>query len=175
MNKKILMAILLTGLFAILTCLMIFKALNKRAPAAFPAELPAFEAITADGVPFHLDSIDSGKTVVVFYSPGCLFCEHEGKELARYAANFSDSRILFITCAPADSAFAYSLRTGIAVIPHYYALIDTTFQIPLLLGLRTTPTTLLYDEKRRLIKGFEGEVNAAKLLKTMQGDETEKK
>jgi len=98
-----------------------------------------------------------------------------GKELVKHAADFTDIHTLFITLAPLDSAIAYTLRLGIGRIPYYYSLIDTSYQAPLLFGLRTTPTTLLYNEEHKLIKGFEGEVNAAKLIKTIREHENASK
>ena len=169
------MASLLMGIFLSLVGLIIYKALNPKAPANFPEELPFFEAITLDGTPFNTDSLDTGNVLAVFYSPGCLFCEHEGKDLARYAADFAESQLLFVTSAPVDSACAYTHRSGIEAIPHYRLLIDTAFKTPLLFGLRTIPTTLIYDEDQKLIKAFEGEVNAAKLLKTIREHEDAKK
>ena len=161
------MAFLLIGLFLTLVSLIVYKAFNRKAPAEFPTELPAFELITIDGLLFTSDSVRSGKMGLVFYSPGCLFCEHEVKELAKHAVSFEGSQFLFITTAPLDSAVAFTLRNGIDAAPHFYSLVDTTFMTPLLFGLRTIPTTLIYNEDKILFKGFEGEVNAAKLFKTM--------
>ena len=168
MSKKILISFLLICSVFALMGLIAYKALHKKAAADFPAEMPSWELITPEGGLFSSDSLGAGKIVILFYAPGCLFCEHEVRELARHAADFSENRLLFVTCAPVDSAAAYTLRTGIGTIPHYHSLIDTSLKIPLLLGIRTTPTTLLYDESRKLIQGFEGEVNAAKLLKTLR-------
>ena len=174
MTKKNIIAILLIGLLLVFVILIVYKALHKKPAAAFSTEMPAFALTTLEGGLFTSDSLHAGKTVMVFYAPGCLFCEHEGKELARHAADFAGSQFLFITCALADSAAAYSLRTGIHAIPHFYSLVDAACKTPRPFGLRTTPTTLLYDENRRLIKGIEGEVNAVKLRKMLQEYEPEK-
>ena len=175
MNKKNFIAGLLMGLGLTVICLIVFKALNKEAPSEFPDELPAFELITQEGRLFTSDSLGAGKTIVMFYSPDCLFCEHEGKELTDRAADFINAQILFITCFQLDSVSVYTRRTGINTVPYYYSLIDTAYITPLLFGLRTTPTTLLYNEERKLITAFEGEVNATKLLKTLQEYEATKK
>ncbi|MDR2585598.1 MAG: redoxin domain-containing protein [Prevotellaceae bacterium] len=174
MNKKILISGLLVGLFAIIVGLFVYKLLNKKEPHSFAQELPLFEAITLDGIVFNTDSLSAGKVVVVFYSPGCLFCEHEGKELSRHANEFTDCRLLFITNAPIDSAVAYTSRTGVGKIAHFRSLVDTTLKTPLLFGLRTLPTTFIFGDDRQLINAFEGEVNAKKLLKTIRQHEKSK-
>jgi len=175
MTKKSFIAILVIGLFLTLAGLIVFKALNRKAPAEFPEELPAFELFSLEGFMFTTDLLEAGKTGLVFYGPGCLFCEHKGRELAKHAADFIGNQFLFITSAPIDSAIAYSLRTGIGAVPHFYSLVDNFFETPLLFGLRIMPTTLLYDEDRKLIKGFEGEVNAKTLFKAMHEHGNEKK
>jgi len=174
MNKRILLAILLVGFSLALIGLIVYKALNPKASANFPKELPAFELITIGGTPFTIESLSKSTVTVVFYTPGCLFCEHEGKELVRHATDFTGCQLLFITSAPVDSAIAYTQRTGIGAVPHYCSLVDTAFKTPLLFSLHTIPTTLIYDENRKLIKAFEGEVNAVKLLKTLREYEAAK-
>jgi len=179
MNKRIFLASLLIGLTLTVVCLFLYKTAHKRPAPVFPAELPIFELTTLDGAPFHSDSLSAAflnahRILLVFYSPGCLFCEHEGKELARYAADFIDTLLLFITTAPIDSAIAYTHRSGIGMIPQYYSLVDPAYKTVPLFGLRTNPTTLLYDKDQRLIQGFEGEVNAVKLLKTIREYEATK-
>jgi len=173
MNKKYLLALLLMGLFVILTCLIVLKASYKKPPPAFPDELPSFVLTTPDGDTYNTDSLHKCRIMVVFFSPDCLFCEHEGKELVRHRADFSEIVILFITNASADNASVFAHHTGIHAIPNCKVLVDTTYKIPRLLGLRTIPTTLLYNNDKKLIKAFEGEVNALKLLKTIHEHETE--
>jgi len=107
MSRKIFIVGLLIGIFLVLTGLIVFKALTKEEPTEFANELPAFELITQEGHPFTSDSLGTGKTIVIFYSPDCLFCEHEGKELVNCASNFTDIQILFISCFQIDSVSTY--------------------------------------------------------------------
>lgn len=168
MKRKVFFGLLLVCLSLVISCLTIYKKLNKRPPPKFPNELPCFSLVTLDHIPVIADSLNNHPIIVVYYSPDCLFCEHEGKELARYSSDFEGYQVLFVTCAPADSAAAYTTRTGIGAVAHFYSLVDTTYRLPLHFGIRTTPTTLIYGGDRRLITFFEGEVNAAKLLKAIQ-------
>ena len=171
MSKKYFIGGLLICIALALVTLIGIKALNKKSTAHFPQVMPFFEAIYTNGKLFSSDSLESSNIVLVFYSPGCMFCEHEGKEMANNASVFAENQLLFVTCAPIDSAAAYTQRTRIGAIPHFYSLVDTSLIIPRLFGLRSIPTTLLYDEHRRFVMGFEGEVNAAKLGKTMRNYE----
>ena len=173
MSKKIFLGGFLICLILVLAGLIVYKALHKKVPADFPTVMPSFELITPNNELFSSDSLAAGKIVLLFYSPDCLFCKHEGRELANHAADFTDSRLLFVTCAHKDSAAVYTLRTGIDTIPHFVSLVDTAHLTIRLFRLRTIPTTLLYDQNRKLIRGFEGEVNAAKLHKTIREYESQ--
>jgi len=174
MNNRYVLSTFLICLSLTVLTLLVIKVLNKRTHPEFPDDLPHFSLVTWEGARFSADSLSDRKIIVVFYSLDCLFCEHEGRDLARHSADFADCQLLFVTCAPPDSAAAYALRTGIGGVDYFYSLVDTTNRFPLLFGIRTTPTTLIYGRDRKLVKAFEGEVNAAKLLKTIQQNEETK-
>lgn len=171
MNKRLLTKVIIIILFAALIILIVIKISNRTTIPNYPKVLPEYSFLTIDANLFKIDTVRANSLIIVFYSPDCIFCEHEGADLSRNSKDFIDSKILFVTFENADSARTYSKRYGIDTIPIIYSLIDTSYLAIFDFGIKTIPTTLIYDIDRRLIKVFEGEVNAKKILKTIQENE----
>lgn len=156
-------------LFLLLAGIIIDKIMKGSASQpSFADRLPAsLSFINPDYYPVEIDSIIAPYLITVFYSSDCLFCQHEAKELSRNSADFKNTKILFITPQHPDSASLHRMRFRLDTIPNYLLLIDTSGKAIPHFGIRSIPTTLLYDKNKVLIKAFEGEINAKSLLKTM--------
>lgn len=171
MNKRLAARVIVFVLFAAVIILIGLKIYSRKTIAEPPKVLPEYNFLTTDKNPFKTDTVKSNSLIIIFYSPDCILCEHEGADLSRNSKDFIDSKILFVTIESADSARAYSKRFGIDTITNFYSLVDTSYQAILAFGIKTIPTTLIYDRDRRLVKVFEGEVNAKKILKTIRENE----
>lgn len=171
MNKRLVARVIVFVLFAAVIILIGLKIYNRKTIAEHTKIFPEHNFLTIDEEPFNTGTLNANNFIVIFYSPGCTFCEHEGAELSRNSKEFANSKIIFITADIADSARAYSKRFGIDTITNFYSLVDTSYQAVRKFGIRTIPTTLIYDRDRKLIKAFEGEVNAKKILKTIRENE----
>ena len=161
-------------LFLVLIGWIVIKAMSKKSPEAieYISAIPSIELINTYYETVHLDSLaqDAKHYVFVFYSPGCMFCEHEATDLSRNRAEFRDSKVLFITQEPVDSAMAYSIRHNLMTAGNFHVLADTTYTVLPQFGIRTIPTTLIYNEDREFVTSFEGEVNARRILKAIKGE-----
>jgi thiol-disulfide isomerase/thioredoxin len=171
MDKRLVARVIVFVLFSAGIILIVLKISNRKAFAEHPKVLPEYNFLTIDKNPFEIDTVMTSSLIIVFYSPDCTFCEHEGADLSRNSKDFTDSKILFVTIECTDSASAYSKRFGIDTITNFYSLVDTSYQALLTFGIKAIPTTLIYDRDRRLVKVFEGEVNAKKILKTIRENE----
>lgn len=171
MNKILFSRVIVFVLFAAVITLIVIKISNRKIFVEHPNVLQEYIFLTTEKNPFKTDTLKTNSLIIVFYSPNCTFCEHEGADLSRNAKDFIDSKILFVTAESVDSARAYSKRFGIDTITNFYSLVDTSSQAVLDFGIKTIPTTLIYDRNRRLLKVFEGEVNARKILKTIRDNE----
>jgi peroxiredoxin len=167
MNKKTIIAIVLVAVFMALATLILLKGLNQTEEAQHPRNMPAFRFLNLQHEPLTIDTLAGTYSIVVFYSPGCMFCEHEGTELSRNAAQFAGCNLFFVTMEPLDSAKAYTARHQLLSHIGYYSLVDTTRLAVLEFGLRTIPTTFIYDRDKNLLKVFEGEINAKRLAKVI--------
>ena len=165
MNKKTIIAIILAAIFIAFAVLIVLKSLNQTAQAQHPQRLPAFRFLNLQHESLAIDTVDGAHSVVIFYSPGCAFCEHEGAELSRNAKQFAGCKLFFVTMEPLDSAKAYTIRHQLLSHDGYYSLVDTTRLSVMEFGIRTIPTTFIYDRNKNLIKVFEGEINAKRLVK----------
>lgn len=156
-------------LFLLLAGALIYKVVKESASQSSFAEIfpTSLSFINPDYYPVETDSIIASYLITVFYSSDCLFCQHEAKELSRNSANFKRAKILFITPQHPDSASLHRIRFRLDTIPNYLSLIDTSGKAIPRFGIRSIPTTLLYNKNRELIKSFEGEINAKSLIKTI--------
>ena len=161
-------------LFLILIGWIVIKAMSKKSPAVieYISAIPSIELINTNCETVHLDSLvlDAKHYILVFYSPGCMFCEHEAADLSRNRMEFRDSKVVFITQEPVDSAMAYGMRHNLISVDNFYVLTDTTYAILPQFGVKTIPTTLIYNENREFVTSFEGEVNAKRILKVIRGE-----
>ena len=124
------------------------------------------EDISGDQV--TLDMSDYENLILVFYSSGCLFCEHQAKDIMRNREEFKDTRVAFITASPLDSAITFSVRNGIHNDIRFISLLDPDYEIIRAYGVKNTPTTLIYNKNRELIGSFAGETIAKQLLKHIE-------
>ena len=115
-----------------------------------------------------LDIPDYDNLILVFYSSGCLFCEHQAKDIMRNREEFKDTRVAFITASPLDSAVNFSVRNGIHNDIRFISLLDPDYETIRAYGVKTTPTTLIYNKNRKLVGSFAGETIAKQLLKHIE-------
>ncbi|MDR1582397.1 MAG: peroxiredoxin family protein [Prevotellaceae bacterium] len=167
MNRKTIFAVVLAAIFIVFAVLILLKSVNQTAQAQHPQRLPAFCFLNLRHESLTIDTVDCAHSVVIFYSPGCAFCEHEGAELSRNAERFAGCKLFFVTMEPLDSAKAYTARHQLLSHTGYYSLVDTTRLAVLEFGVRTIPTTFIYDRDKNLIKVLEGEINAKRLAKVI--------
>jgi len=158
-------------LFLVLIGWIVVKAMNKKSAevVGYIPVIPSIELINTYYETVHLDSLilDAKYYIFVFYSPGCIFCEHEAADMSRNRAELGDSKVLFITQEPVDSAMAYSIRHNLITVDNFYVLADTAYTVLPQFGIKTIPTTLVYNESREFVTSFEGEVNTKRLLKAI--------
>ena len=171
MNGKRIIKLAIGLLFLVLIGWIVIKAMNKESPAVieYISAIPDIKLINIDYDTVSLDLLvqDAKHYVLVFYSPGCMFCEHEAADLSRNRTEFRGRKVLFITQEPVDSAMAYSMRHSLLSVDNFYVLADTTYTVLPRFGIKSMPTTLIYDENREFFASFEGEVNAKKILKVI--------
>ena len=145
MDKRLVARVIVFVLFSAGIILIVLKISNRKAFAEHPKVLPEYNFLTIDKNPFEIDTVMTSSLIIVFYSPDCTFCEHEGADLSRNSKDFTDSKILFVTIECTDSARAYSKRFGIDTITNFYSLVDTSYQALLTFGIKAIPTTLIYS------------------------------
>jgi AhpC/TSA family. len=161
-------------LFLVLIGWIVIEAMSKESPVVieYISAIPDIKLINTYYDTVSLDSLAQGAKhyIFVFYSPGCMFCEHEAADLSRNRAEFRDSKVLFITQEPVDSAMVYGIRYRLISVDNFYILADTTKSVLPRFGIKAIPTTLIYNEERKFVTSFEGEVNAKRILKILSGE-----
>ena len=98
MDKRLVARVIVFVLFSAGIILIVLKISNRKAFAEHPKVLPEYNFLTIDKNPFEIDTVMTSSLIIVFYSPDCTFCEHEGADLSRNSKDFTDSKILFVLC-----------------------------------------------------------------------------
>ena len=130
-------------------------------------KLPAFNIMMMDSTTiFNTFNIPKGKkTMIVFFSPDCKHCNAQMKELTRKMDSLSNVEFYMIT--PVHSmtdikAFYAKYHLGdfknVAMVGRDYEFFFGTFY-----GISVVPDLALYDEKKMLIKLFQGNTTVAEL------------
>ena len=174
MNGKRVIKLSIGLLFLVLIGWTVIKAVSKEAkePIKYISAIPDIELTDIYYSAVSLASLasDANHYVLVFFSPGCMFCEHEAADLSRNRAEFKDSKVLFITQEPLDSALAYSTRHNLMTANNFHVLSDTTYAVLPRFGIQSMPTTLIYNSRKEFVTSFEGEVNAKRILRVLIGE-----
>ena len=165
--KKKLAIVLVMLVFATVLGIILVKILKTADPALpYPEDFPPVELSTIDFNELKQEALFEKTLLMFFYSPGCMFCEHEIKELQRNNRQI-EGNVLFISSAPLDSIYAYTNRYRLDTIPHYHIIFDENHRLYRQFYIDNVPSTLIYGKDRRLIKAFRGEVNAKKIIETI--------
>ena len=177
MNVRNVIKLAVGLLFLTLVSWIVIKVMRKedKSQIEYISAIPSVDLMDTHYNTVSLDSLisDAKHYILVFYSPGCLFCEHEAADLSRNKNEFKDRKVVFITQESIDSAIAYSIRHNLMAVDNFHVLVDTSYSILPQFGIKMIPTTLIYDEKKEFVTSFEGEVNAKRILKILVREQEE--
>lgn len=132
--------------------------------------LPRLALATLEGETLHRGTLsDDAPTVLVFFRPSCPYCRHETRSIRAHEALTDTAEVLLVSARPraALRTFADSLRlrrrSRIRVVRDAAGAAARTF------GVDRVPTTFVYDADGRLLRRFEGEVEASALYAALAG------
>jgi peroxiredoxin/uncharacterized membrane protein YphA (DoxX/SURF4 family) len=114
------------------------------APAVMGHPAPAVELPDLDGNVVRLAEFRGRRTIVVFWHPGCGFCERILEPIKAWEAAPSDAapKLLLISSGGVEANRAQGLRAAI--------LLEESFQVGRLFGASGTPSAVVVDEKGRV-------------------------
>jgi peroxiredoxin/uncharacterized membrane protein YphA (DoxX/SURF4 family) len=117
---------------------------------------PTLRLSDLNGRTVNLTGFRGTKTVVLFWNPGCGFCQQMLDDLRRWEADTLEGapKLLVVSAGDAEANRAMGLRSPV--------LLDTGFQVGGTFGANGTPMAVLVDEEGRI--GSELAVGAEQVL-----------
>ena len=110
--------------------------------------VPALSVRDLEGKPFEVASLLGHRTVVLFWSPTCGYCEQMLCDLKRWENEAAASQLdlLVVSSGSIDQNRAQDLRSRV--------LLDDAFAVGDALGSNGTPSAILIDEFARVASGI---------------------
>lgn len=168
MNKKILIAALLTSVVGVFMWLILqsYQTLQHKKEIENKIQhLPKISLTGLDSTTITLTSKNQ-PTVIFYFDPHCEHCQQEAKELKKQAQAFQDAQLLWLSTERLwllrEFEKEYELQKGLSsltIVQISPQDADKQF------GFRTVPTILIYDSKGNLVKKYVGETKIDAIVK----------
>lgn len=166
---KILIIILILGIFGFLGYKIIYKLKVKKKAAEMIAMLPDFKFYRLSGEAFTRNNLLPDMPVVVFhFSPDCENCKYEAGEFAKNMHLFQHTQILMISSKAKERIDEFIKYFKLNEHPQVTALWDTDNQFFNYFGMGMNPLTIIYNKKQELVKYYKGEVQVEEIHKRIQ-------
>ncbi|MFN0152744.1 MAG: thioredoxin fold domain-containing protein, partial [Gaiella sp.] len=120
---------------------------SEEAGLPLGAPVPALEARTLDGGRLLLSDLRGRETVLLFWNPGCGFCQSMRDDLARWDRDEDGGpRLVVVSSADAVAAHADGFLSTV--------LLDEGFELGSAFGATGTPMAVLLDSEGRVASGL---------------------
>ncbi len=122
-----------------------------------------------------LTNYDSEKYLLfIYFNTHCDFCKFELRELEKNMAEFGNTEIFLVSAEPLDNLKRFNSQHSLNIYPNAgiyhcpYNMLEKHF------GKLASPTIIIYNPDRELIKRFRGSTRITDILKAINHEETGK-
>jgi peroxiredoxin len=166
-NRKLLktLAITIPVLFIGIIVYLFLNFQKRKGKIEALKNIPSFQLICIDGNSFTQQDLASDQTkVIVYFSPGCHFCQAEAGELSKSHHNYQNIQWIWIASEPLEEIRQFAKKYNLDTTPYIYWCHDEVATLYQKLGMNSVPYFLVYDKDNRLIKRNSGAIKLEKLL-----------
>jgi protein-disulfide isomerase len=168
MNKKIVVAALLTSVVGIVVWLLVqsYQTLqHKKEIETKMQQLPTISLRGLDSTGVTLTQ-KSQPTVLFYFDPHCEHCQHEATELKKQSQDFKNAQLLWLSTERLWVLRAFEKEYGLQKkIPSLTIAQISPQEAAQQFGFRTVPTILIYDAEGNLAKKYVGETKMDAIIK----------
>ncbi|AEI50558.1 TlpA family protein disulfide reductase [Runella slithyformis] len=143
---------------------ILHKMAIKKAVAARVAQLPAFQFTNLSGGVFTPQQLAQKPTWLLYFDSTCEFCQMEITDLDRHKEKLTAVQLVLISAEETAVLQKFVRQHSFAQLSNVAIVQDHNHQCPKLLGMNTTPSSLLYDASGRLVERFGGVVKVEKII-----------
>jgi len=131
--------------------------------------LPSFGLLLADSLT-HLntkDIPDGGPFIVIGFSPSCIHCQAETRDIIDHIEKLKGTRIYFLTAYPFKEMKTFYHYFKLDKYPNLIMGRDTGDVFLTYFKAKSVPYTTIFDSKKRLKEVISGQTNADRLIKAI--------
>ena len=157
------------GLFGLLfSCNPKEAKLAEKQKSAAPEtnDLPAIILIDQDGKQFSARTLP-GNMILIFFGASCDHCQREAQQIHENLKEFERYTLYFVSMDPFPVLLQFARTYGINDQPNIHFARADGASVFKSLGYMQTPTILIYDHNRKLVKRFDGETKVQEILKLL--------
>ena len=159
---KIAVPVIILGVIGYFTYAIIQKVAYKKETNTRLQQLPLFKISTIDGNLFTEGDLLKKKSILVYYSTDCNYCEAEAIQLQNNKKELEKYNVLMVSANERDEILkfrdTYSLKQKNIIFA-----IDTKEVFANAFRIQGAPIIIIYDENGELLKRFNGSVNFSKI------------
>ncbi len=170
MIRKIITAflILLTSLVSVHFVLSTIKKVNSSQSIKEHIKyFPRFILKSINDTLFNSETITKGPVIIIFFHPGCEHCQYEIKEITTDEYLIDKTHIILVSNAPDDEIKKFYYDNELDKYQKITLLIDSSYKLSDIFGLRSVPLTCIYSKELILVKYFKGEVKPDAIVKIL--------
>lgn len=128
--------------------------------------LPEFVFNNILGETFSSSDINKkNSSLIIYFHPECDHCHYEAEQISLNIDLFHNTQVIMISNASLESIKDFALKYHLLEFENINILIDTLDVFPNIFGQNPFPTSFIYNDKRKLVKQYKGEVTTEALLK----------
>jgi peroxiredoxin len=142
---------------------------TKKQAAAATQMLPSLGFASANGKPFHNDSLRPGTpTVVYHFAPDCEHCQYEAAEIQKNIQGFAQASLVMVTAADSLAATAFARQYGLMGRHNVHLLLDRQQRFYKTFGTAAVPCFFVYNKSRQLVQKITGEIRIEAVTQLLQ-------
>lgn len=148
--------------------LLVFIAVGARAQQDVPSVLPDFTVYDMLDQAFtQADMPDEGRLVIIFYDPGCGYCQKEAATIGKNYERFKDASLYFVAMQdkPLIEEFIQKYGGALQDKPNVHFLRDANYEFINKFNPREYPSTYVFSAtNRRLVRYLSGDTPIGTLI-----------
>lgn len=133
------------------------------------AHIPSFELKSTLGENFTNKNLKGSVPVVFFYfNSECEFCQAEIQDIVQNIKKFEGIQLLFVSFEPIQKIIMFQATYKLDIYDNIVFLCDYKNTFSITFGVKTLPSSLVYDKTGKLLSRNNGAVKVDYLLKALK-------
>lgn len=154
----------------LLSIVSIAQSDNTIAPYRRFPTLPPIQLLLGDSTTkYTKEHIPKKKPVLLMlFSPDCSHCQHTAEEMVQKKEEIKNIHIIMATLHSITEMNAFAEKYGLKQMDNVVFGRDIYYFIPSFYSVKNLPYMAFYNQKGKLIQGFEGSMSVQKIIDTFK-------